>query len=110
MVDFRPHILKWTVQSEPQTDPETGYPVPGTDVQTFEVPCRFHSGGGSSGSKEYRNEDNTVVMQKGRIRMDAGGNMPEVGQMVTVVEGDYVHFSGPVRETYRGQKTWRVEV
>jgi hypothetical protein len=103
MVEFRPHILEWTTaSSEPAQDPLTGYPIPGTPGEARSVPCRFHLGG----TKEFRNEDNTVVKQIGRIRVDEGSEMPVVGQVVTVPG----HFTGQVKDVYKGQLSWRIDV
>lgn len=103
MVAPRPHILKWTETTEATEDPATGYPIPGAEVY-YEIPCRWHSGG----SKVYRNEDSTEVMQKGRIRVDLDSPMPQVGQLLEVVG----HFSGTAMEVYTGGTLtgWRIDV
>ncbi|WP_285011204.1 hypothetical protein [Pedobacter faecalis] len=108
MVNFRPHIVSWvTGAGEPQIDPVTGFPIPGGGGEQVQVACRWHA----DNSKEFRNEDNSVVRQQGRIAVDVGSPMPEIGQEVTVTEGEYVHFVGVVREVYRGQvRRWRVDV
>lgn len=66
------------------------------------VECHWHLGG----TKEFRNEDNTVSKQLGRIRLDVGSELPEVGQMVEIEE----HFKGIVRDIYKGQLSWRIDV
>ncbi|MCY1535763.1 hypothetical protein D9M68_711820 [compost metagenome] len=66
------------------------------------VKCHWHLGG----TKEFKNEDNTVVKQIGRIRIDADSDLPEVGQKVEVVG----HFEGIVRDVYKGQLSWRIDV
>lgn len=102
MVEFRPHILKWSTPAGEPGDDENGYPTPGTPGSVVQMPCRWHLGG----NKEYRNEDNGVTMQKGRIRIDKGVELPEVGQEVEVLG----HFKGVVKDIYRGQISWRIDV
>ena len=102
MLDFRPHIMTWTTRGESTTDPDTGYEIPGVPGETKSVPCRFHLGG----IKEFRNEDNTVVQQKGRIRIDVGIEIPEIGQTVNVIG----HFQGVIRDVFKGQLSWRLDV
>lgn len=80
----------------------TGDFIAGTPGIDKSVSCRFHSGG----TKEYVNEDNTVVKQKGRIRVDAGVEIPEKGQTVEVVG----QFTGIIRDIYKGQLSWRLDV
>lgn len=103
MVDLRPHVLRWTETTEATTDEATGYPIPGTEIN-YELKCRWHSGG----TKVYRNEDSTEVMQKGRIRVDIGSPMPQVGQLLEVVG----HFNGTAMEVYTGGTLtgWRIDV
>lgn len=108
-MEFRPHIMTWTPMGESTLQPGTGYEIPGIPGEPISVPCRFHLGG----SKTFKNEDSTEINQIGRIRLDAGGNMPKVRQIITVVDAtddSIIHFTGPVMETYHGQETWRVEV
>ncbi len=102
MVDFRPHIMTWTTPDGEPSEDENGYPVPGSPGEIKEIPCHWHLGG----NKEYRNEDNRITRQKGRIRIDVGVEMPEVGQEVEVVG----HFKGEVKDIYRGQLSWRIDV
>ena len=103
MVAPRPHVLKWIETTEASTDEDTGYTIPGATID-HEIPCRWHSGG----TKVYRNEDSTQVMQKGRIRVDIGSPMPKVGQILEVVG----HFTGVAMEVYTGGTLtgWRIDV
>lgn len=108
---FRPHVLSWTVEGKAVKD-ANGHYVPGASASTNSVPCRFISVGGRSMAKEFKNIDNTVVKQVGQIRIDAGPVYPLEGQQVTVMEGDKVHFTGVIRESYLGGQLgkWRFEV
>jgi transcription antitermination factor NusG len=105
MVSLRPHILKWRTLDSPSGETPEGYPIPGTPGEDKEIGCRFHL----ESSKVYKNEDSTEVAQVGQIRCNVC-IIPQVGQMVQVVEGDYVHFSGIVREVFKGQLSYRLEV
>lgn len=105
MVSLRPHVLKWRTLDGASGETPEGYPIPGTPGEEKEVGCRFHL----ESSKVYKNEDSTEVAQVGQIRCDVG-EIPQVGQMVQVGEGDYVHFSGIVREVFKGQLSHRLEV
>ena len=106
----RPHIMTW-IPMGPAGEDSDGYAVEGTPGTPIQVPCRFYSGGGRSGIKEFKNEDNIVVKQTGFIRVDKGSVMPPIGQQVVVSEGDYIHFSGAIRDQYRGQLiSWRCDV
>lgn len=95
--------MQWQTQGvESVYNPATGEysePIPGELVQRK---CRFHLGG----TKVYKNQDSTDVNQVGTIRLDAGGLMPSVNDTVNVIG----HFTGKVREVYRGQLSWRIEV
>lgn len=103
MVNLRPHVLRWTETAEATEDPITGYPIPGTPIM-HEIPCRWHQ----DSSKLFNNEDSTEVRQKGRIRVDIGSPMPQVGQILEIVG----HFSGPAMEVYTGGTLtgWRIDV
>ena len=125
-MDFRPHILTWTPLSPSTTEPGTGYEILGVPAEKIAVLCRFHLGG----TKEYRNEDNAVILQKGSIRVDDGAALPPVnwpiqiyetepvtiGGNVIMVDGEevqikrHVHFEGRVLDIFRGQLTWRLDV
>jgi hypothetical protein len=125
-MEFRPHIMTWNLPGESTTEPGTGYEIPGVPGITKAVECRFYLGG----LKEFKNEDNKVVQQKGKIRVDAGSELPLVGSKVKVYEvaellsGDSVltvngatifvtgpvHFEGRIMDIYRGQLTWRLDV
>lgn len=95
--------MTFTSEGTPATtDPVTGYPIPGTPGEARSVPCRFYLGG----IKEFKNEDNTVTRQVGRIRLDAGSDMPLIGQVIDIPG----QFNGQVRDIYRGQLTWRIDV
>jgi hypothetical protein len=95
--------MKWLAAGTPGgEDPATGYPLPGTPGVKVSIPCRFHLGG----VKQFKNQDNTVVNQVGTIRCDAGVALPEVGQLIEVVG----QFKGPVKDVYRGQLTYRIDV
>lgn len=83
-------------------DPVTGYPLPGTPGEARSTPCHFQLGG----VRVFKNQDNTEVQQIGRIRLDAGVELPEVGSIVEVVG----QFSGLVRDVYRGQLSYRIDV
>lgn len=105
-MDFQPHIATWSVPgTEPQTDPETGFPIPTEDI-TMSVPCRYHSENG----KQFTNEVNQPVFQKGRIRFVKGSQMPSLYENIKVTDGDVVVFEGPVMEVYRGQLGCRCDV
>ncbi|MCZ4244976.1 hypothetical protein [Pedobacter punctiformis] len=105
MVEFRPHILKWTETTEATQDHETGYIIPGASGIQLQIPCRFHLSSNGS-AKTFRNEDFTEVKQVGTIRVDAGQNIPDVGMQI-IVEG---HFEGTVKAVYKGQLSHRIEV
>lgn len=126
MLSFRPHIMTWNLPGESTTEPGTGYEIPGVPGITKAVECRFYLGG----IKEFKNEDNAVVRQKGKIRVDAGSELPILGQTVKVYEvsalqsggsvvtvngetvfiSGPVHFTGRIMDIYRGQLTWRLDV
>jgi hypothetical protein len=107
MVEFRPHVLEWVTAGTPGGKDANGLPIadqPGSIIQT---PCRFHQ----DSSKVYKNEDGTEVKQVGRIRLDAGISLPDVGIIVTVTDSKgNVQFKGPVRERYEAQMSGRLEV
>lgn len=125
-MEFRPHIMTWHLPGTSTTEPGTGYEIPGVPGITKAVECRFYLGG----IKEFKNEDNTVVQQRGKIRVDAGSELPEarqivkiyevssleVGGSVVTVNGETVfvtgpvHFEGRIMDIYRGQLTWRLDV
>jgi hypothetical protein len=108
MLDFRPHIMLWTAKGISSTDPATGWETPDALGIEHAVPCRFHAGG----IKEFKNEDNSVVQQKGRIRINSGVATPDVGQAVTVKMGEDVLFEGAIREVFLGGQlgSWRLDV
>lgn len=108
MVDFRPHIMSWTAMSPSTTEPGTGYEIPGVPGEPKAVACRYYDLG--SKGKELRNEDNKVVLQKGKIRLDVGSEMPDQFQQISVTDGGSVIFEGRAMNIYRGQKTWRIDV
>jgi hypothetical protein len=83
-------------------DDTTGYPLPGTPGESVSVPCRFHLGG----IRVFKNQDNSEVNQIGRIRVDVGSDMPLIGQRVDVPG----QFNGVIRDIYRGQLSWRLDV
>jgi hypothetical protein len=95
--------MNWITAGTPGgEDPVTGYPLPGTPGEARSVACRFHLGG----VKVFKNEDNSVTNQVGRIRLDAGVELPEVGTIVEVAG----QFTGPVKDVYRGQLSYRIDV
>ncbi|MBB6109715.1 hypothetical protein SAMN05421821_105133 [Mucilaginibacter lappiensis] len=95
--------MNWTTPDTPGgTDDETGYPLPGIPGIAKSVPCRFHLGG----VKVFKNKDNTTVNQTGQIRLDAGVDLPEVGDQIEVVG----QFKGKVQDVYRGQLSHRIDV
>jgi hypothetical protein len=103
LVNTRPHILKWTTAGTPGgEDPVTGYPLPPTPGVDMQVPCRFYLGG----VKQFKNQDNTVVNQIGRIRLDAGVELPAIGDMIEIPG----QFTGKVQDVYRGQLSYRIDV
>nr|MBB6149486.1 hypothetical protein [Mucilaginibacter sp. SP1R1] len=83
-------------------DPLTGYPIPGAPGVAKSVPCRFHLGG----VKIFKNQDNTTINQVGRIRLDAGVELPQVGQIIDIPG----QFNGKVQDIYRGQLSYRIDV
>ena len=107
MVNLRPHVLKWRTLDGPAGETPEGYPIPGTPGEDREIGCRFHL----ESSKVYKNEDSTEVTQVGQIRCDVG-IIPQVGQMIEVIDKttNYIHFSGIVREVFKGQLSHRLEV
>lgn len=106
-MDFRPHTLKYNAPGISQGDDEYGYPLPDLPCEVIIVPCRFHQ----DSSKVFKNEDSTETQQVGRIRLDSGVIIPQVGTDVTVTNQDgIVQFKGPVRERYEGQMSGRLEV
>jgi hypothetical protein len=95
--------MNWVTAGTPAgEDPETGYPIPAAPGEQKSVPCRFHLGG----TKVFRNEDSNQINQIGKIRLDAGVDLPEVGQMIEVVG----QFKGKVQDIYRGQLSYRIDV
>jgi hypothetical protein len=103
MVVLRPHIMNWTTAGTPGgEDPNTGYPLPRTPGEAKSIPCHFHLGG----IKEFKNEDNSVTRQIGRIRLDPGSELPLVGQTLDIPG----HFTGIARDIYKGQLSWRIDV
>lgn len=108
MFKRRPHIMTYDLPGIPGGEDDNGYPLPDVPGQSVNVPCRFHQ----DSSKVFKNEDSTESVQVGRIRLDAGVVVPEVGTMVVVTnaESGKVQFSGPVRERYEAQMSGRLEV
>lgn len=111
MVDLCPHIMTWIPMGESTTEPGTGYEIPGVPGVPKAVACRFHLGG----TKTFRNEDNTVVNQVGRIRVEVGSEMPPLRHLVSVTEvtesGEEIeHFKGRIQDIYHGQLKWRLDV
>lgn len=110
MVDlFRPHTMTWTTGSNViTTDPNTGFPVAPPEGQSIEVKCRFRP----VTPNEFRKSDGMVITKSGRISVDIGSDLPALGQIVTVSEGEKVHFQGPVIEIYSGGHLtrWRIDV
>jgi hypothetical protein len=95
--------MNWVTAGVPTgEDPATGYPLPQAPGEPRSVACRFHLGG----TKVFRNEDSTEVNQIGRIRLDAGIELPEPGQIIEVVG----QFKGKVQDVYRGQLSSRIDV
>lgn len=94
--------MTWTPMSPSTTESGTGYEIPGIPLPQKSVACRFHLGG----IKTFRNEDNAVVNQIGRIRVDLDSEMPNVGQLV-IIQG---HFKGVIKGIFRGQLSWRLDV
>ncbi|MEJ2905089.1 hypothetical protein WAE58_21770 [Pedobacter panaciterrae] len=106
MVDKRPHVASWTLSgNESPNDPVTGFPV-ATDDVIISVPCRYHSTTG----KQFNNELNQIVLQKGRIRFDNESEMPSVYKNIKVTDAGVVIFEGSVMEVYRGQLGCRCDV
>lgn len=111
-MDFRPHIMTWTPMSPSAIEPGTGNEIPGSPGDPVAVVCRFHLGG----TKMFRNEDSTEVQQKGKIRLDAGTRLPEVGVEIVVMDifnplkQQATHFKGRVMDVYRGQESYRIDV
>lgn len=103
---FRPHTLSFGTPGTPGGQDEDGFPTEGTPGVEVEYPCRFHVGG----SKVFKNQDSTEVVQIGKVRLDAVEYLPSVGQTITVSEGDYIHFSGVVRAVSKGETTSHLEV
>jgi hypothetical protein len=108
MITKRPHILTYTTAGITGGEDENGFPIEGTPGELVSVPCRFHQ----DSSKVFKNEDSTETAQVGRIRLDAGVAVPEVGTDVTVVNARSlaVQFKGKVRERYEAQMSGRLEV
>ncbi|WPU91796.1 hypothetical protein SNE25_20985 [Mucilaginibacter sabulilitoris] len=95
--------MNWVTAGTPGgIDENTGYPIEGQPGESRSLPCRFHLGG----VKVFKNQDNTEVNQIGRIRLDAGVELPEVGAEITVPG----QFSGKVMDVYRGQLSYRIDV
>lgn len=105
-MEFRPHIMKWTPMSPSSKEPGTGYEIPGVPGEPIEVPCGYHDGG----IKEFKNEDNKVIIQKGIIRLDVGSAMPDLYHPVKVFGNTGLVFDGKVMNIFRGQLTWRIDV
>lgn len=108
MVSFRPHTLTFTTVGTSGGQDDNGFPLPDQSGATVQIPCRFVAGG----TKVYKNEDSTEILQKGRIRIDAGLDAPIVGQEVTVTMGEDTLFKGPIMEAYKGGQlgSWRFDV
>lgn len=98
--------MVWVPAGQSTFEPGTEYEIPGTPGDPISIPCRFHLGG----VKEFSNEDNKVVRQKGTIRCDAGVQLPDPGQLVKVVDGAIVHFEGRIMDVFRGQLSHRLDV
>ena len=107
-MDFRPHIMTWqTKGTDPVYEDGTGYEIsPGIPGETISIPCRFYLGG----VKLLKNEDNEVTNQIGKIRVDVDSRLPELQGLVSVTEGELVHFEGRIKDIYHGQLTWRLDV
>ena len=125
-MELRPHIMTWTIKAGSIKDPVTHYLTPGIPGTPVYVLCRFHLGG----IKEFMNQDNKTVIQKGKIRLDPGTELPPVGQRVKIFEtqpvevggsaividgvpvftSGIVHFEGEVLDIYRGQLSFRIDV
>jgi hypothetical protein len=96
-------MLKWvTAGTAGGEDPATGFPIEGLSGIGVQIPCRFHLGG----VKVFKNQDNTEVAQVGTIRLDTGVELPEVGAQIEVPG----HFAGQVKDVYRGQLSYRIDV
>jgi hypothetical protein len=105
-MELRPHIATWSVPGTgPTEDPATGFPIENLGV-TKTAKCRFHP----ENKRQFVNQANENVIQKGRIRFDVGSEMPDVYTHVVVTDGDRVIFAGPVLEPYRGQLGYRCDV
>lgn len=72
------------------------------DGMSFSTPCRFHLGS----DKTYINENMVVVEYAGTIRVNPGSKVPLPGQFV-IIPGQ---FNGRIKQIYRGQLTWRIDV
>ncbi|WP_114937574.1 hypothetical protein [Mucilaginibacter endophyticus] len=95
--------MNWVTAGTPAgEDPTTGYPLPPIPGEPKSVSCRFHLGG----TRIFKNQDSVEVNQIGRIRLDAGIELPDVGQMIEVVG----QFTGKVQDVYRGQLSSRIDV
>lgn len=105
-MEFRPHIMIWTPMSPSTIEPGTGYEIPGVPGEPIEVPCGYHDGG----VKEFKNEDNKVVLQKGFIRLDVGSDLPDLFYPIKIYGGTELVFEGKVMNIFRGQLTWRIDV
>ncbi|RZJ86762.1 MAG: hypothetical protein EOO20_17600 [Chryseobacterium sp.] len=104
MVNLRPHVLKFTLPGTPPTVDENGYDVPGIPGEEVEIPCRYHPSG--KDRKQFTLDDGSVIVQQGRIRLDVGSLLPKVGQSIDVPG----YFTGVVRDTYKGQLTYHIDV
>lgn len=105
-MEFRPHIMKWTPMSPSTIEAGTGYEIPGVPGEPIEVPCGYHDGG----VKEFKNEDNKVVLQKGFIRLDVGSGLPDLFHPIKIYSGTELVFEGKVMNIFRGQLTQRIDV
>lgn len=106
MVNLRPHILKWRTADGEATKDENGDVVVGAPGVEMEVPCRFHL----LSAKEIANQQSSPVKYSGLIRLNTGVELPAVGTQITVVEGEIIHYSGLVKDIFRGQLSYRIDV
>lgn len=106
MVNLRPHVLKWRTADGEATKDENGDVVVGAPGVEQEVPCRFHL----LSAKEIANQQNSPVKYSGLIRLDAGVGLPEIDTQITVNEGEIIHYSGLVKDIFRGQLSYRIDV
>ncbi len=100
-MEDRPHRAEWKkVTSGTSAKNSKGYPVAETPGQAMQAACRFYPSSGKP--KEYKNEDQTVSKEQGKIRFNLGQELPAKGQRISVYEGTNHLFSGEVKEVYKG--------